>query len=251
MIYGMYLSTSGAKAQSHRQDVIANNIANADTAGFRRLFATARQRLDRQGEQGTQGPLAMDDPRRIGGGVHLYKTYTDLDTQGNVKPSSSPSHMAIVGDGFFRVRMGQESLLTRHGGFTFSPDGTLTTSDGKAEVLSTEGSPIRLDPNQPFEVTSDNTLVQNGRAVAKIAVVAPRDPDSIEHAGDSLLRYDGKDQPAPGIAKQFFLEGSNVDPVHEMVDLIEAARGFDINVQMVQLQNDTLRTLIDQVPRPA
>lgn len=249
MIYGMYLSTAGAKAASYRQDVIANNIANADTNGFRRMFATARERLDRLGEQGAGAPIRPDDPRQIGGGVHLYRTYTDYDTQGVIKPSSAPSHFAIAGNGFFRIQVGRDNFLSRNGAFTFGPDGSLMTSDLRGQVLSTAGSAIKLDPTRPFDVTAENTIVQDGRTVAEIALVEPRNPESLEHAGDSRLTYDGQDRPADGSLKQFFLEGSNVEPVHEMVDLIETARGFEINVQMLQLQNDTLKTLIQQVPR--
>jgi flagellar basal body rod protein FlgG len=251
MLYGLYLSTAGAKAQSHRQDVVANNIANVDATGFRRQFAAARQRLDRMGELGQAGPVAANDPRQIGGGVHLFRTYNDLDTQGVIKPSSSRAHMAIQGEGFFRIQKGNNTFLSRDGAFSFGPDGSLRTSDGEGILLSREGSPFRLDANYPFEISPDNQIVQNGRPIGTIALVNPSNPDSIERQGENLFRYDGRDQAAAGTIKQGFLEGSNVDPVHEMVDLIETARAFEINVQMIQLQSDGLSRLIDQLPRPA
>jgi flagellar basal-body rod protein FlgF/flagellar basal-body rod protein FlgG len=250
MLYGLYLSTAGAKAQSYKQDVVANNIANVDATGFRRQFASARQRLDRLGELGQGGPISASDPRRIGGGVHLYRTYNDLDTPGAIKPSSSPAHMAISGEGFFRISRGSESFLTRDGAFSFGSDGSLRTADGEGVLMSTDGVPFRLDPNFPFEVTPDNQISQNGRPIGTIAVVRPTNVDSVEREGENLLRYDGRHQPTDSLVKQGFLEGSNVDPVREMTDLIEIARAFEINVQMIQLQSDGLSRLIDTLPRP-
>lgn len=251
MIYGMYLSTAGAQAQSLRQDVIANNIANVDQTGFRRQFVAARQRLDHLSELGDGPPQAADDPRRIGGGVYLARTYNDLATTGAIKPSSSASHLAIGGEGFFRVRVGRETLLTRNGAFSFDSDGTLRAIDGQARLLSKKGGPIQIDPNQPFDVMGDGTVVQEGRSVGQIAVVQPRNPDSMQRRGDSLWSYDGRDANATGQIQQFYLEGSNVEPVREMVDLIESARAFETNIHMIQLQNDTLSQLIERVARPA
>jgi flagellar basal body rod protein FlgG len=250
MLYGLYLSTAGAKAQSYKQDVVANNIANLDATGFRRQFAAARARLDRQGELGQSGPMSADDPRRIGGGVHLFRTYNDLETQGTLKPSSSPSHLAIAGEGFFRVQRDGRNYLSRDGAFTFGADGSLRTNDGQGVLLSKDGAPFRLDPNIPFEVSADNQLSQNGRPMGQVAVVLPTNPESLERRGENLFSYDGRDEVAVGKVKQGFLEGSNVDPVREMTDLIETARAFEINVQMIQLQSDGLSRLIESVPRP-
>lgn len=251
MIYGMYLSTAGAKAQSQRQDVIANNIANVDTTGFRRQFFAARQRWDHMSEVGASAPASADDPRRIGGGVYLARTYNDLQSTGAIKPSSSASHLAIGGQGFFRVRVGRDTLLTRNGAFSFDADGTLRASDGNARLLSKKGSPIKLDPNQPFDVLPDGTVIQQGRSIGQIALVQPRNPESLERRGNNLWSYDGRDVAATGQLRQYFLESSNVEPVQEMVDLIESARAFETNIHMIQLQNDTLSQLIDRVARPA
>ena len=251
MIYGLYLSTAGAQAQSRRQDVVANNIANVDTTGFRRQFLAARRRLDHLGELGAAAPSEPADPRRIGGGVVAAPTYDDLHTQGPMKPSSSPTHLAVAGDGFFRIRRGGEVFLTRNGAFSLDAKGRLTTSDGRGLVLSTKGDPIQVDPNKPLHVSNDGKVVQDNRSLGEIAVVLPANERSVERRGDSLLSYDGRNRAASGRVKQYFLEGSNVEPILEMVDLIGAARAFETNVSMIQLQSDTLGQLIDRVGRPA
>jgi flagellar basal body rod protein FlgG len=167
-----------------------------------------------------------------------------------IKPSGSPSHLAIAGEGFFQIKKGQGVYLTRDGAFTFGSDGVLRTNDGTGEVLSAVGEPIKLDPNAPFDVSASNMIAQNGRNIAKVGIVFPSNPGSLKRMGENLLAYDGQDKPGRGQIKQYFLEGSNVDPVREMTDLIEAARGFELNIQMVQLQNDTLGRLVTQVARP-
>lgn len=249
MIYGLYLSTAGARAQSTRQDVIANNVANVDTTGFRRQYLAARARLDHLAEFGAAPSIRPNDPRQIGGGVQVFKTYSDLATPGVVKPSSSPLHMAIEGKGFFRVRNGSETFLTRDGSFSLDEKGTLLASGGTAQVLTAEGTTITIDPNLPFDVTPDNQVVQEGKSLGTLDVVLPRHPDTLEHRGRNLLAGDGQTIAADARVKQYLLEGSNVEPVREMTDLIQAARAFEINVNMVQLQNDTLAQLIQSVPR--
>ena len=250
MIYGMYLSTAGAKAQSNRLDVVANNIANVDTTGFRRQFSIARARLDHLSERGYAGPFAADDPRNMGGGVDLARTVSDSVTSGPLKPSSSPFHMAISGPGYFRVEQDHQKFLTRNGSFSMRADGTLLTGNGKGTLLSTDGAEIRIDPSFPFEVTDDNRVTQSGHSVATIAVVNPKRVDSLEARGEGLYAYDGFDEPSVGKVNQGYLEGSNIEPVNEMTDLIETARAFELNIQMVQLQSDSVSQLVGQVPTP-
>lgn len=251
MIYGLYLSTAGAKAQSQRQDAIANNIANVDTTGFRRQFLTARARLDRASELGAPPPTRADDPREIGGGVHAFRTIDDLRTQGSMKPSSSPTHLAIAGEGFFRVRQGRETLLTRNGAFTLDAKGRLVTNDGRSLVLSKKSEPIVVNPNQPFDVSADGKVFQDNQSLGEISVVRPANENSLERRGASLFGYDGRDRKATGNVQQYFLEGSNVDPINEMVEMIASARAFETNINMIQLQSDTLGQLINRVAAPA
>ncbi|MBX9655920.1 flagellar hook-basal body protein [bacterium] len=250
MIYGLYLSTAGARAQSLRQDVIANNIANVDTTGFRRQFAIARERLDQQSENGKAPPVEGNDPRNMGGGVNLAKTCNDVSTLGPVKPTDSQFHMAISGPGFFRIEQDRKTYLTRNGAFSMASDGTLLTDDGRGKLLGIDGGPVKIDPTLPFDVTGENKVMQEGRHVGTIAVVNPRQLDSLEPHGESLFTYNGFDKPSDSKIMQRFLEGSNVEPVNEMTDLIETARAFELNIQMVQLQNDTLSQLVGQVPSP-
>lgn len=249
MIYGLYLSGGGAKAQSWRQDIIANNIANADTTGFRRQIAVLRQRPAHEIEAGTGPPLVPGELRNLGGGVHMFEAPTDLDTPGVLKPSSRLYDLAIHGEGFFQVRRGTETYLTRSGAFAIDNGGFLTTNDGSAQVLGADSNPVRVDPNTPISIDAVGHIFQAGNLVGQLAVREPREPERLARAGSSQFRYDGPTEPASGVVKQSMLEGSNVNAISEMVDMIAASRVFETNVRLIQLQSDTLADLLQTVPR--
>jgi flagellar basal body rod protein FlgG len=247
MIYGLYLSTAGAKAQSQKQDVLANNVANVSTAGFRRQFARLTARADHLTEFGQPAPTEPADPRRMGGGVNLGATPTDLGTPGSYRFTGRPLDLAVKGDGFFQVREGSRTLLVRSGAFRVSAEGDILTDDGRAKLLSKEGNPIRVDPNENVTVDAEGFVIQTGNILAELKLVAPLEPDAVERSAGGLISARTKN--AGGRVESGYLEGSNVNPVEELVQLIEASRGFETNVQLIQMQSDGLARLIDSVPR--
>ncbi|MFO0948680.1 MAG: flagellar hook basal-body protein [Planctomycetota bacterium] len=249
MIYGMYLSTAGAKAQSLRQDVIANNLANTDTTGFKRQFAILQARNDHGSEFGAPPPFLANDPRNIQGGVHLVDTPGDLQTQGNVKATGRQYDFLVNGDGYFQINRGGRTFLTRSGAFAVDSRGVLVSADGQGQVMSTNGGPIRIDPAEPIGVDDVGRIFQNNNQVGQIALRSPTNPNDMARQGDGLYAYDGPLRPSTGTIRQNMLEGSNVAPITEMVDMIETARAFDMNIQMIQLQNDGLANLLQTVAR--
>jgi flagellar basal body rod protein FlgG len=248
MLYGLYLSAAGAKAQSWRQDIIANNIANVDTTGFRRQLAVLRRRLSHEAELGSQ-PTSPADVRNLEGGVHMYETPTDLGTPGLIKNTGRQLDLAILGAGFFQVQQGAQTFLTRNGAFTQDEQGYLATADGGARVLGINGEPIRLDSSAAVVINPDGQILQNNVPVARIAVQAPQQPERMIRTTGSRFAYTGELQPGGGVVAQGHLEGSNANPIHEMTELIAAARNFELNMRMIQLQNDTLADLLQTVPR--
>ena len=110
MPYGIYLSAEGAQAQSRRLEVIANNLANVNTVGFKKEFAIMQARYSEAIAAGTASP-GSGSLADIGGGVRMEETKTDF-SQGPTRRTGSPTDLAISGDGFFAVRKGQETLLT-------------------------------------------------------------------------------------------------------------------------------------------
>lgn len=249
MLYGLYLSTAGAKAQSWRQDIIANNIANATTDGFRRQFFAARERLSALGEMGAPAPVAADDLRNLGGGPAQYDAPSDLQTTGYYQTTSRPLDLAIKGRGFFHVRRDGERLLTRDGAFDLDKNGILTTADHRAQVLDVKGQRIQLDPDLPVRIGASGEVFQGESTVAQLNLGAPVDPESIERLGSNLYRFEGGYRLQDASVSQFMLEGSNVNAINEMTDMIAASRAFEMNINMIQLQNEGLSTLLQTVPR--
>jgi flagellar basal-body rod protein FlgF len=242
------MSTAGAKAQSQRQDVIANNVANADTTAFKRQFAIIQARKDHLSEFGFPPPRIPSDPRRMQGGVHMLYTAADQQEQGVAKVTGRQLDLMIDGEGYFQISRDNQTFLTRSGAFTVNEIGQLARADGSGLVLGT-GGPIRLDPNLPVAVNADGTIFQNGAEIGRVSIVTPQNEESMRREGDGVYSNFGTVQAATGKVRQNMLEGSNVNPINEMTELIESARAFDVNIQMVQLQSDGLANLLQTVPR--
>lgn len=250
MPYGIYISAEGANAQSLRLDTISNNLANVETVGFKRELAILQARSAEAVSRGIVRPGrgALED---LGGGVEVRETKTDF-SEGPMKNTKDPRHVAIRGEGFFEVKKGDETLLTRAGNFQVTARGELVTAQGYS-VLSESGSPILLNPDEKtFEFNDNGELLQNGSTPQRLAIVKPESLDDLVKSGENLFRCstaaeplpDGQRQVAPG-----FLEGSAVKPTVEMTSLIEASRIFEANVNLIRTQDQMLGSLISQVLR--
>ena len=160
--YGMYLSAAGAQAQTRRLEVVANNLANVDTVGFKRQLAVFQARFAEaiQRGQAKAGSGSINDP---GGGVEMVPSKTDF-TPGPLKNTKTPTDMAIDGDGFFVVDKGGEHYLTRAGNFRLTDRGQLVTQQGYP-VLSENLSPITIDPLAgDWQLAGSGTIRQQGNA---------------------------------------------------------------------------------------
>src|SRR3954470_23647119 len=146
MLYGLYQSAAGIQSSSYRQDVIATNIANAETAGFKRDIAMFDEPLtEDQARRIATGNSTNAILENLGGGLLAHPTLVDT-RQGDLEPTSNPLDIGIEGKGFFQVRNAKgERFLTRNGQFSTDRAGTLilASSDGQA-VLDDHGNPIRL-----------------------------------------------------------------------------------------------------------
>ena len=149
MIYGMYQSAAGVMTNSYRQDVIANNLANAETVGFKKDLAQFQQRRTEAQERGTEKSTnALLE--NLGGGVFASPTVADL-SQGELEPSSNNMDVAIEGKGFFAVRDHGQVRLTRDGRFMSDREGHLAMANNSGQlVLDDKNEPISLNP--PLEI---------------------------------------------------------------------------------------------------
>ncbi len=246
MPYGLYLSAEGAYVQSQRLDVLANNMANVATPGFKRDVALFQSRFAEAVQQGQAmpGTRTLDD---VGGGVKVMATATDF-SQGPLQTTKKDTDMAVEGDAFFVVRNGNKDLLTRAGNFQLTAAGRLVTQDGKP-VLSVDGNPIDLDPDAgPWQLTPDGQISQGGEATA-LALVRPRSYGDLVKVGENLFAPLAPPRPVPDEERRVLwhqVEQSTVRPSAEMMELIEASRAFEANVSLIHTQDEMLGTLVSR-----
>jgi len=249
MPLGLYVSAEGANAQARRLEVIANNLANVDTVGFKQDLAVFQARYSEAIQEG----LIPPDTGRIedqGGGIATRATATNF-APGPLKRTDRPLDMAINGEGFFAVLKDGQQHLTRAGNFMLNAQGELVTQQGYS-VLGANGNPIVISPdNGPWEFVSDGTIRQPG-AVQALALVKPTSLDQLVKVGENLFLPLGDVQPLePGRRNVVneYIEGSGVEPATEMVDMIATTRMFEANTKLMQFQDEMLSGLVNRLMR--
>jgi flagellar basal body rod protein FlgG len=250
MNYGLYLSATGVMVNSHRQDVIANNIANAETHGFKRDVTSFQQRLTEAQMLGLRGAI---NPvlENIGGGLLVHPTGID-QTEGELEPTGNNLDAAILGNGYFGVLDGNQTRLTRNGAFAINREGYLVMADNpNVKVLDRDQHAIQLDGRYRSNITlgPEGEITQNGQLVGQIGMFDVADKTKLTKRGGNLLATsDGeKLQPARSILRSEFLERSNVDPAIELTQLMDAQRQLEANANMIRYQDATLGRLVNDV----
>jgi flagellar basal-body rod protein FlgF len=250
MPYGLYISAEGAQAQSRRLEVIANNMANVDTAGFKRDLASFQARYSEDISQG-RDYYGSGTINNIGGGVALTGTHTDF-SPGPLSRTGQDQDLAIRGEGFFVVQHDGQQFLTRAGSFQFTAEGGLITQEGDP-VLSDTGAPVQIDPELPWSLTPDGGL-QQGSDIVYLALARPRSYGDLAKAGGNLFRPLARTQPLDSEERnvvQGFLEKSGANPTTEMMGLVEASRAFEANVTLIKNQDQMLGSLVTRLLRSA
>ena len=247
MPYGLYISADGAQAQMQRLDVIANNLANAETTGFKRDLAIVQSRYAEAVQQGL-APPGSGSIDNLGGGVQFQETKTDFSA-GALKRTGSPTDVAINGDGFFLVRNGDSTYLSRAGNFRLTQRGELVTQQGYS-VLSDTHSPIAINlQGGHWEITDSGTIQQDGDT-QNLALVKPASLGNLVKTGENLFRSLAEPQAVPAEARSVasgYLELSAVQPTTELVDMLDTTRLIEANVNMIKTQDEMLSTLISRV----
>jgi flagellar basal-body rod protein FlgF len=253
MIYGLYLSAQGAESQALRQAVLANNLANAQTAAFKADYPVfqAHPPFDIRHEAPADVPETINDQT---GGVSLAATVTNF-SQGPMTITNRPLDVALVGPGFLQVESPGGPVLTRNGQLTLDAEGRLVTQDGLA-VHDASGQPISIpDEFSEISISGDGVISAADAAGVRVSfgqlgLFEPNDVRMMVKEGDSFYRpLNGVKQAVNGQVRQGIVEQSNADPVHGMVDLIETSRAFEMNLNLVKFQDEMLGQLIQSVPR--
>jgi flagellar basal-body rod protein FlgF len=255
MPYGLYISAQGADVQRARLEIISNNLANAETVGFKRQLALAQARHSEAIEQASDypGSHSIND---LSGGVMLRETRSDV-TAGQVHGTGVDTDLAIDGDGFFMVqRSDGNQFLTRAGNFRFDSAGWLSTQQGY-KVLNSAGAPIQVDLTAgPVSIQSSGQVMQRqGSELVPIgdvgiAAVEPQMRSVLKPEGENLFSTPrAPTQVAPAQRRLLVgsLEQSTVRPTMEMMNLIEASRAFEANVNMIRNQDQAIGSLLNRV----
>ncbi len=254
MTYGAWLSAAGMQTNQYRQEVLANNMANVNTPGFKKDLTILRERAVESSNGAGGGKFLNLLLDRLSGGTFVAPTYHSF-AGGPITPTENPLDVAIQGDGFFAVNDGTETKYTRDGRFTTNPANELVmvANDGRARVLGEGGAPITLLPQSAGrpEIAADGTIRQGGALVGKIGVFEFADRNSLRKVGGSLFKATS-DPARPAESSTLLpgnVEGSTVNPVDGLTSLIETTRAFQLNANMFSLQDTTIGQAISRVGR--
>ena len=254
MVKGLYTSATGMINEQRRVDVLANNLANSSTTGFKAEGATSEAFYDVLAYKikDTSEPFAA---RRLGAmnlGVKIGETYTDY-SEGSFVTTENDYDMCLAGKGFFAVEFtsknGEVSTkYTRAGDFIVNTEGWLVNKNGDF-VLDKEGNHIQLDPLADIGVGLDGTLYQNGNAVATIQVADFEDYNYLRKYGETYFEPVEGATLIDSTASVYngMIEASNVQTVKEMVNLINYQRAYETNQKMIQAHNETLDVAVNQL----
>jgi len=247
----MYSALFGAMSNEHRLDVIANNLANVSTNGYKKDSYSFQDTFQRFAHDYLVDPKPFVRDKDIWpkpyvqARVRLGGQYSDM-SQGSMQVTGNSLDLALVGEGFFKVRTPKGDFLTRNGSFQLSSEGNLVTEQGY-EVLS-GGSAINLPRDNTVQIDSKGVITVDGNQISTIDLVNVSDPKSVEKVGKNMYQI-RKGSNATEIApenlqvQQGYLEKSNVEIVGEMVNMMEAQRAFEIN-QKLMTTTDSMESLV-------
>lgn len=251
----LHVARTGLEAQDQRMRVIANNLANVGTTGFKRdraNFATLAYQDMRVAGTQSSSESAYATGLNLGTGVSIQST-TRVDTQGAMQTTNNALDLALDGDGFFQVALpGGQLGYTRAGNFSRSAEGQLVTAQGyvvQPAITIPEGA-------SAITVANDGTVSATvpgqsaPTSLGQITIASFANPAGLKATGDNFLTETAASgaaqvgvagQNGRGNIKQGMLEASNVNVVEELVDMIETQRAYEINSKMISAVDEMLK----------
>ncbi|MET0269971.1 MAG: flagellar basal-body rod protein FlgG [Sphingomonas sp.] len=257
----LHVARTGLDAQNERMRVIANNLANVNTTGFKRDRASF-ETLAYQAMTAPGAPSSADNRYAtglsLGSGVRIASTER-IDTQGTLQQTENALDMAIEGNGFFQVQMPDGTTgYTRAGNFSMNAEGTLVSSDGKPlipQIQIPEGaSKITIGADGTVSATVPGAA--EATELGRIETARFANPTGLESLGGNVLKETAASGAAQvgqagiegrGAIRQGSLEGSNVNTVEELVDMIETQRAYEVNSKMIKATDEMLQYVNQQI----
>ncbi len=244
MIQGISLAVSGMTTQMQKQDQIANNLANINTTGFKQsgLFNKSYEKYLNNDEH---KPYANRE-------LKPDEVYVDFQ-EGPMKKTGNKLDMMIKGSGFFTVMTPNGVRYTRNGNFSLNADGFLITSDGNKVMGKNGFIRFRMDQNEEIRVNISGEIIQGDEQREELRIVDFKKPYRMLRDGNSFFKPQLPDNPvvkSPGfVVKQGYLEGSNANPIENMVKMIGAFRNYEADQKALQAQDQTLDKAVNSVGR--
>jgi flagellar basal-body rod protein FlgG len=265
MVKGLYTSWTGMLNEQNRMDILSNNLANADTAGYKKEGTTVHPFKKEMALKikDTSTAANADELGMIYPGVKIGENYTDY-AQGSFKVTDNSTDIALSGDGFFAIeftnKAGEASVkYTRDGEFHVTTDGYLVTADGdyvlnqNAALAGATGAAgyIQLDPAQEITIDDFGNIFQDNTLKGQIGVVDFENYDYLSKYGENMYEMvdGGTRKASTATVEQGTLEMSNVNIVSEMVDLITITRAYESNQKAIQTINEMLEKSANNVSR--
>ncbi len=231
MEHAGYTTLSRQSGLAREMQIVANNIANAATTGFR-----------------AEGLIFSEYVKPVERGASLSMGQGNVRNtsfeQGALTQTNAPFDLAIEGDGFFLIETPQGERLTRSGAFSPSAEGDLVTYDG-FRVLDAGGAPIFVPPDGDIAVSSDGTLSADGNPLGQIGVVRPLDTAQMVREDGVMFRADGGFEPSDTArVLQGFVENSNVNPITQLARMIEVQRAYELGQSFLETEDERVRTAL-------
>jgi flagellar hook protein FlgE len=265
MLRSMYSGISGMRGFQTKLDVIGNNIANVNTAGYKKSRVTFQEMMSQttRGAQGSadDGSRGGINPMQVGLGSKVGSIDT-VHSQGFLQPTDHPLDLAIEGDGLFRVDDGNRSYYTRAGNFYLDDDGNIVNASGYYLVNSEGISPITIPVDAvDISISANGDIVMidsegESKHVATIGLAMFSNPSGLlkqgsnlyaasPNSGNPMLTEPGNATNGAGELASSVLEMSNVDLAEEFTEMIVTQRGFQANTRIITTSDEILQELVN------
>lgn len=231
-----YIALTRQSALLKEMQLVANNIANSATTGYRRegtVFSEFVKKVPAEGES-----LSMTDAN--------IRT-TDV-TQGVITQTGGTFDLAIQGDGYFMIETADGPRLTRAGAFLPNEISELVNLNGQ-RVLDAGGAPIFIPPDaDTISISQDGTIANGPNVVGQIGVFVMAEPDQMVREGNVLFNFEEEPLPAQNASVlQGYVEGSNVNPVIEITRMIEVQRAYELGQNFLEKEDERIRSVLRTV----
>lgn len=277
MFRGLYTATSGMMANNRQQQILTNNLSNANTPGFKEdqtVFRAFPDQLIKAMETSKKGTIASQNIGTLTTGVYAQEGIPSF-LQGPLKETGNSTDIALLdellpvnpdtqqkGTMVFAVAAENGDIrYTKNGTFAVNPEGILATSDG-FPVLGENLQPIRVGSTDFTVADNGQVVLADGTQLDRLWIGHTENPDQFVKEGQNLLRWQGDADQAPQIVddvailnntesfvKQGFIEQSNVDLTRTMTDMMTTYRGFESNQKVIQAYDRSMEKAVNEIGR--